>query len=234
MRVAVLFSGGKDSTFALWCAQMQGWDIVTLVTVLPESDESWMFHYPAIKWTSLQAQAIGLPQTTIPTKGIKESEVDDLTAGLDKLAKSSRIDGIVSGALASEYQRTRLDNICEKLGLRSFAPLWHKNQHQLVREQLESGFEITITACSARGLDAKWLGRRLGERELAELSTLNRRYGLSVAFEGGEAETFVTGGPIFKQRLTVVRSAPHWAGDAGYLELQEVQLEQPNQIAFKG
>jgi ABC transporter with metal-binding/Fe-S-binding domain ATP-binding protein len=184
-----------------------------------------MFHYPATRWASLQAQAIGLPQTTIGTKGVKDTELDDLTAALHAISRSSRIDGVVSGAVASEYQKTRLDNICERLGLRSFAPLWHKNQQQLVKEQLESGFEIIVTACAAQGLDAKWLGRRLGERELAELSKLNKQYGLSVAFEGGEAETFVTGGPMFKQRLRVIRSARHWANDSGYLDLQEVWLE---------
>jgi len=228
VKVAALFSGGKDSAFALWCTQMQGWDIETLVTVLPESDESWMFHYPAIKWTRLQAQALGIQQVMISTKGIKEKELEDLTAGLEKIARSSGIDAIVSGAVASEYQKTRLDNICEKIGLRSFAPLWHKNQQQLVREQIDSGFEIIVTACNALGLDVKWLGRRLGQSELAELVALNKRYGVSIAFEGGEAETFVTAAPLFKGRLTISRSTSHWEGESGYLELEEVRLETPN------
>jgi ABC transporter with metal-binding/Fe-S-binding domain ATP-binding protein len=227
MKVAVLFSGGKDSTFALWYAQMQGWQIETLVTVFPESDESWMFHYPAIKWTKLQAQAIGIPQTSVRTKGVKEKELEDLRVGLERLGHSLGIEGIVSGAVASEYQRTRLDNICESLGLKSFAPLWHKNQEQLVKEQIESGFQIIITACNALGLDDKWLGKELGESELAELVRLNRRYGLSVAFEGGEAESFVLGAPMFNGRLSVVRSKPRWHGDSGHLDLEEVRLENP-------
>jgi diphthine-ammonia ligase len=225
MKVAVLFSGGKDSAFALWYTQMQGWDVNPIVTVSPQSEDSWMFHYPGIKWTKLQAQAIGIPQVIIPTQGVKEEELEDLSAALQKLAKSSGIDGIVSGAVASEYQRTRLDNICEKVGLRSFAPLWRKNQEQLVKEQIESGFEIIITACNALGLDAKWLGRKLGQSELAELVRLNRRYGLSIAFEGGEAETFVIGAPTFKGRLSIVRSTPRWRGESGYLDLEEVRLE---------
>jgi diphthine-ammonia ligase len=225
MKVAVLFSGGKDSAFALWCAQMQGWDVVTLVTLLPDSENSWMFHYPAVKWTKLQAQAIEIAQTTLPTTGEKEEELEDLRAGLEKLRKSAGIDAIVSGAIASEYQRTRLDNMCEILGLKSFAPLWHKNQEQLVREQIEAGFEIILTACSALGLDANWLGRKLGKPELDELVKLNRRYGLNVAFEGGEAETFVLGGPMFKRRLSVTRSTPRWRGDSGHLDLEEVLLE---------
>jgi diphthine-ammonia ligase len=225
MKVAVLFSGGKDSAFALWYAQMQGWDVTTLVTVFPESEDSWMFHYPAIKWTKLQAQAIGIPQTLLPTMGEKEKELEDLSTGLEKLRRSAGIDAIASGAVASEYQRTRLDNICEGLDLKSFAPLWHKNQEQLVGEQIAAGFEIILTACSALGLDASWLGRKLGRPELDELVKLNRRYGLSVAFEGGEAETFVLGGPIFKGRLSVIRATPRWRGDSGYLDLEEVRLE---------
>jgi ABC transporter with metal-binding/Fe-S-binding domain ATP-binding protein len=222
LKVAALFSGGKDSTFALWCTQMQGWDIDTLVTVFPESRNSWMFHYPALKWTRLQAQAMGLPQTTIPTKGEKEEELADLTEGLDKVKKSFGIDTIVSGAVASEYQRTRIDNICEKLGVRSIAPLWHKNQEQLVREQIESGFEIILTACNALGLDKKWLGKRLEASDVPRLVKLREKYGLSVAFEGGEAETFVLAGPIFKNRLEIIRSSPSWRGDSGHLDIEDV------------
>jgi diphthine-ammonia ligase len=91
-------------------------------------------------------------------------------------------------------------------------------------EQIESGFQIIITACNALGLDEKWLGKKLEESDLPKLSKLRKKYGLNVAFEGGEAETFVLAAPIFKTRLTVVRSTPHWRGDSGYLELEDVRL----------
>jgi len=220
MKVASLFSGGKDSAFALWYAQMQGWDVTTLVTVLPESNESWMFHYPALEWTQLQAEAIGIPRTVIRTKGVKEEELNDLRTGLRDLTRSIGIEGIVSGAIASEYQRSRLDNICEDLGLRSYAPLWHKNQQQLVREQIESGFEIIVTACNALGLTESWLGRTLDLVSLEELVQISRKSGLSVAFEGGEAESFVLKAPMFKRTIRIERILPHWRNETGYLELE--------------
>lgn len=185
-----------------------------------------MFHFPAIKWTKLQADAIGIPHVIIESKGEKESELGDLSEGLEQLKKSSGIEGIISGAITSEYQRTRLDNVCEALGLKSFAPLWHKNQQQLVKEQIDSGFETIITSCNTLGLDAKWLGRKLGAKELDELIKLSKRYGLNVALEGGEAETFVLRAPMFNGRLSVLKSSPHWHGDAGYLELEDVRLER--------
>lgn len=224
MKVAVLFSGGKDSTFALWCAQLQGWDVKALVTVFPQSEESWMFHYPGLRWTALQAEAAGIPQVSIQTKGVKEEELRDLAKGLGRISKENGIEGLVSGAVASEYQRTRLDNVCEELGIRSFAPLWHKNEEQLIREQVTSGFEFILTACNALGLDQRWLGRKVGAKDVDELVKLKRRYGLSVAFEGGEAETFVTKAPVLKGQLSIVRSAPLWRGDSGSLILEEVTL----------
>jgi ABC transporter with metal-binding/Fe-S-binding domain ATP-binding protein len=224
LKVAVLFSGGKDSAFALWCAQMQGWDVESLLTVIPESQESWMFHFPGLTWTKLQAQAMGLPQLTVKTRGEKERELTDLAVGLEQLKKSLGIDTVVSGAVASEYQRTRIDNVCEKLGLKSIAPLWHKNQEQLVREQIESGFQIMVTACNALGLNEEWLGKKLDASDLPRLVALRKKYGLNVAFEGGEAETFVLAAPMFKVPLIVVRSRPRWRGESGYLEMEEVQL----------
>jgi ABC transporter with metal-binding/Fe-S-binding domain ATP-binding protein len=224
MKVASLFSGGKDSTYALWCAELQGWEVEALVTVFPERQDSWMFHFPAVKWTSLQSKAAGIRQVCVPTSGVREQELEDLSDALGRLKESSGVEGLVSGAIASEYQRTRLDNICEKLGLRSFTPLWHKNQEQLVRDQIEAGFEVIITACNALGLDEKWLGRRLGLNELKELVRLNEKHGLSIAFEGGEAETFTLAAPAFRNRLSVEKATPHWRGDSGYLELEEVQL----------
>jgi len=223
LKVISLFSGGKDSTYALWYAQMQGWDVEALVTVFPERPDSWMFHYPALKWTGLQARAAGIEQVSVPTSGVRERELEDLRNALARLKESSGIEGIVSGAICSEYQRTRLDNVCEGLGLRSFAPLWHKNQADLVRDEIEAGFEVIVTACNALGFGEKWLGRQLDDRALEELIKMNHKYGVSIAFEGGEAETFALASPAFRNRLTVTKSSRHWSGDSGFLELEDVR-----------
>ena len=183
-----------------------------------------MFHYPGLKWTALQAEAAGIPRVSVQTKGVKEEELKDLTEGLRRISKDEGIDGLVSGAVASEYQRTRLDNVSEELGIKGFTPLWHKNEEQLIREQITSGFEFIITACNALGLDERWLGRKVGIEQVDELVKLKKRYGLSVAFEGGEAETFVTKAPTLKAPLSILRSAPLWRGDSGSLILQEVRL----------
>ena len=109
MKVAVLFSGGKDSCLALWYAIHQGWDVVTLISVHPENRDSWMFHYPAVSLTRLQAQSMDLPLVIVDTSGEKDRELEDLTSCLIDMKELLGVEAIVLGAVASEYQRRRID-----------------------------------------------------------------------------------------------------------------------------
>ena len=73
MRVAVLFSGGKDSVFATFWAIMHGFEPV-LVTVKPP-EYSMMFHHPNVDATKKQAEALGLEQIFVETSDLKSSAV---------------------------------------------------------------------------------------------------------------------------------------------------------------
>jgi ABC transporter with metal-binding/Fe-S-binding domain ATP-binding protein len=219
MKVAVLYSGGKDSTFALWHALHQGWDVVRLVTLAPADSLSYMFHHPNIRWTALQAKSLGMPQSIRRTAGRKEEELDDLRAMLKPL----RIDGVVSGAFASEYQRERLDFMCEELGLRSFSPLWHKDGETYLSE-LSQNFEVMITSVSAEGFDESWLGRRLDATCINDLLKLQRQHGVSPCGEGGEYETFVLNAPIFRKRIIVEETSKSFRGMAGSLTIRKARL----------
>ena len=74
MDVAVLYSGGKDSTYALSWAVKKGLKVKTLITMIPEKKDSFMFHVPNIHLTEYQAQAMNLPIIVTPTSGEKEKE----------------------------------------------------------------------------------------------------------------------------------------------------------------
>jgi len=223
MRTAVLFSGGKDSAYALWCAMHQGWEVVALVTMLPRSPSSWMFHFPNVRWCRLQAEALALPMVMCETEGEKEGELEDLRSVLADLRDLYGLEGVVSGAVSSDYQRARLDRLCEDLGLRSFAPLWHKRPLDLVEEVIEAGFKPIITGVSAMGFRREGLGRALDGALLEEVRSLAGKYGVHPAFEGGEAETFVLDGPIFGRALEPVRSRVVWEGDSGHLVIEEMR-----------
>jgi diphthine-ammonia ligase len=224
VRACVLFSGGKDSVFALWCAIHQGYEIACLLTIFPQRSDSWMFHYPDIEWTRLQAEAVGIPQVTAKASGVKEEELGAMKEALLEVKRTHGIDCVVTGAIASEYQKWRIETICYELGLRSVAPLWRKDPERLLVEQVEMRFEFILTACMAMGLGPGWLGRMIDSKAVDELKSISRRYGISLVFEGGEAETYVLNAPMFTKRIRIAEARPVWKGDSGFLDIVRASL----------
>ncbi len=223
MRVAVLYSGGKDSNYALYWALEQGFEVKYLVSMVSESDESYMYHVPNIHLTELQARAIGISLVKGFTSGEKEKEVEDMKIVLGGLS----IDGIVSGALASEYQKRRVDRMAKELGLESFAPAWHRDPVDYMRELIDI-FDIVVVGTAAYGLDERWLGRGIDEKALEELVKLNGKYKIHVAGEGGEFETFVRDAPFFKARIVFDEVEKRWdeCSYSGVLEVKRAHLEK--------
>ncbi len=222
MRVAVLYSGGKDSNYALYWALKQGFEVKYLVSMVSESEESYMYHVPNVHLTELQAKAIGIPLVKGFTSGEKEKEVEDMKAVLEGL----KVEGIVAGALASEYQKRRVDRVAKELGLRSLAPAWHRDPVDYMREIIGI-FDVVIVGTAAYGLDQSWLGRRIDEKALDELIKLHEKYKIHVAGEGGEFETFVRDAPFFKARIVFDEVEKKWDGCSysGVLEVKMAHLE---------
>ncbi len=223
MDVAVLYSGGKDSNYALHWALSQGFRVRYLVSMVSESDESYMYHVPNIHLTELQAKAVGIPVVKGFTSGEKEKEVEDMKAVLEGL----RIDGIVAGALASNYQKKRVEMVARELGLKSFAPAWHRDPVNYMRELIEI-FDIVVVGVSAYGLDESWLGRKIDEKALKELVELSRIYKIHPAGEGGEFETFVRDAPFFRARIVFDEVEKRWdkATFSGVLNVLKAHLEE--------
>ncbi len=203
MRVCALYSGGKDSNYALHWAFLHGFSVECLVTLRPAREDSWMFHYPGIELTRLQAEALGLPQIMVETGGEKEKELEDLREALSLAKNRYGVEGVVAGALLSDYQRMRISLVAEELGLRSYTPLWRKSQESYMRWLVMDGFKFILLSISAMGLSPSLLGRPLDDRDVEEIISLARRYGFNPALEGGEAETLVLDAPLFSKSLEV-------------------------------
>jgi diphthine-ammonia ligase len=220
--VAVLFSGGKDSTYATWIVQHQGWNINTLVTARPHDQDSLMFHHPNTEWTGLQAESMGLSHQIVEAN--RNDEMSGLRRSLSALKARQYITGLISGAVASDYQKTRFDNMSDTIGLKTFAPLWHKNPKLLADDLKKSGFRIILTAVAARGLDESWLGRELTEQEWSKLERLSRIHGIHLTGEGGEYESFVLDAPHFSKTIEIEKSRNEWRGDRGRMIIEKASL----------
>ena len=220
MKVAALFSGGKDSVYAIYIAQQWGWDVTYLITLLPKNPASFMFHSINIHLAPMLSKALNIPLISAPTKGEKETELKDLKNLLELLP----IDGVISGAIASEYQRTRIEQVCYDLHLNSFTPLWHKNQQQLLTEQVSAGFTIMIVGVFAEGHDRSWLGTILTQSTLQKFHELTNKHQINPAGEGGEFETITLDGPIFKNPLIIDSHQISWTRDHGILRIEKAHL----------
>ena len=220
MRLAALVTGGKDSILALYRAQNMGHTIEVLATMIPKRSDSYMFHFPNIHLTEHISRALEIPLVTAETAGIKEKELDDLK----KLLLSLDVDGIVSGAIMSSYQKERIGIICEELGIKSVTPLWHEDPLNIMKELIDLKFKVIIVGVYAFGLDQTWLGKEINAETLNRLVELNEKCQISLVGEGGEYESLVLDAPIFKKRIEIVEAETNYENNSGVFVVKKAKL----------
>ena len=225
MNLAVLFSGGKDSTYAIFQAKKMGHDVKCLVTIITMSAESHLLHYPNINATKIQASAMKIPQIFLESKSDDtQNEIELIKQGLFQAKKDYLIEGIVHGGIISEFQKNKFEKIANDLGLKVISPLWKKDQKMYMTELLDSGFEFLISSISCDGLDASWIGKIITKDNLAELIQKSEKSKFNLSFEGGEAETFVINCPIFSNPIKIIEYEKFWDGYRGRFEILEAKL----------
>ncbi len=226
MKMVSLFSGGKDSLFATHLAIKEGHEVLCLLSLESERDDSYMFHVPNISLTKFQAEAMEIPLIRKRVKGEKEKEVKELEEIISELVKEKGIEGIVTGAIESNYQRERIQKIADRYGLFHYAPLWKIDAVRYMESLIKEGFSVVIVSVSALGLDESFLGKVIDRKLLERLKFLNSKYGVHVAGEGGEYETFVTDCPIFKKKLVIEKSKILKEKSSGVLVIESVRVSE--------
>ncbi len=205
-KMVSLFSGGKDSVYSVYLAKKRGYKISCLITLISENKGSYMFHTPSIDKTKKQAEVMGIPLIVEKTKGEKEKELEDLERAIGIAQKDYGVEGVVTGAIRSVYQASRIQKICDKLGLECFNPLWQKDEFEYLNELIKENFKIILVGVFAYPLDESWLLREIDSEFIKDIFELNRKYKIHVAGEGGEFESFVLDCPLFSRGLKVVGS----------------------------
>jgi len=206
LRLGALVSSGKDSIYAMHVMMRQNYGIGCMITIKSENPDSYMFHTPTIDLVKLQSKSTGIPLLIGSTKGEKEKELKDLKKIIKDAKEKYKLDGIITGALYSTYQRDRIEKICDGLSLKIFSPLWHMNQETEMKEILREGYSFIFTKIAAEGLDKSWIGREINLKDIDDLAKLNNSIGLNVAGEGGEFESLMTDGPVFSKKIEIIDS----------------------------
>jgi len=225
-RVISLLTGGKDSVYSLYYAISQGWEVPETLTICPKVDETLMYHYPNARLAELSSKAMGVRNYRLELD--KQGEDKELEVLFSYLSDRRDVDGIVTGAIKSEYQRTRFDRVCEELGIRSISPLWRKDEMALLREMIEFGMEIIIVGISAEGLGKEWLGRKLDLNSLRNLERLSEEFGFNPSGEGGEFETLVVDAPFYRMKIDIIDYEVIWNGYSGIYLIRRAKLTRKN------
>ena len=220
MKLAVLFSGGKDSTYAAHLVEKMGHEVSIFASMRPARGDSYMFHGVNIHLTPIIAEALGKPFTSAPSSGEKETEVNELKNLIELLD----VEGVVTGAIASNYQRDRVNRICGELGISHLSPLWGMSPREVLDDEIASRMEIVMVHVAANGLDKSWLGRRIDEVAAVELARLSEKYGINVCGEGGEYESLVVDAPWFKEKLVIDDAEVVWEGTSGTYAVKGAHL----------
>ena len=222
MRLASLYSGGKDSTFSLYLMEQSGHDIPYLVNVVPEDAASWIFHTPNLSVVPLMAESMGKELVTAKSSGTEEGDMEGLRNALDGLD----VEGVVSGAIWSDYQWDRMNIVCGDLGLKLMAPLWRKDQDMLMDQFIDSGIRSMIVGCYAEGLGEEWLGRIIDRQAVEELKAIRARTGISIMGEGGEYESLTIDSPMHSHPLEIVSSEKDWSRQGGTMRVTSARLSE--------
>ncbi len=231
MTATALVSGGKDSIYAAYLADTQGWPVDELLTVRPSDADSMMFHTPNLDLVALQAEAWGKRHRTVSAPAL---DLEGELAVLESALRGGR-GPIVAGAIASSFQWSRLLRIGDRVGRRVYAPLWRKASSRVVQEEIDAGLDIRFVHLAAEPLTPELLGTRLDRPALADLERRSRSVRrVDVAGEGGEYETLVVDAPFFSSRIEFDRTERVLSGATFRLNISSAHLKRKTQLDASG
>ncbi|MEM2954714.1 MAG: diphthine--ammonia ligase, partial [Candidatus Nanoarchaeia archaeon] len=177
----------------------------------------------SLKLLKIQAKALALPLIVQKSKSIKEKELDDLEKLLRKV--KHKVNYIVSGGVASRYQYERVKVLIEKLGFKLFCPLWQIKAENIWQECLKNNFKIILTKICCEGINKEWLGKVIDKEKLEKLKSLSKKYGFSLEFEGGDAETSVLFMPLFSKEIEIKSEIKSEGNYRHFLMIKETKLK---------
>ncbi|KAI0081690.1 hypothetical protein K474DRAFT_1130183 [Panus rudis PR-1116 ss-1] len=257
MKYVALLSGGKDSCYNLLHCQENGHELVAAASLRPEQGkdeiDSYMFQTVGQDAIELVAQALEVPLYRIVIRGtavntgseyggrqaakaggVQGDETEDLYELLLSVkTEHPDVQGVSVGAILSNYQRVRVEHVCRRLSLTPLCYLWQRDQRELLSEMIQAGLEAILIKVAGMGLNAKHLGKTLGQIQ-PTLLKLNDLYDLHPCGEGGEYETLTLDCPLFKSRIhleeveTVIHSDNDFASVA-YLRVKNATLVPKDQ-----
>ena len=222
MKVAVLYSGGKDSTAAIDFCMQRGWEIAYLLSVKPTRKDCFLFHFATVEHTKELAEILGLRHLFISCSVADPKKEAEL---VKQVVEQNKVDAVVLGGTGlQETQIRSIQNALQPLGVKAFAAHQGREHGELFKSMIAEGYEILVTQVASDGLN-KWLGRIITKENFPSLEKESLVYGFHIGFEGGYADTLVLDAPFFTKKLQVEKFHTVWDDPyCGHLIIDKIKL----------
>lgn len=203
MKVAIMFSGGKDSIYAVDYAIRRGWDIQYLLSVKPNRKDCFLFHYATVEHTDKQAKLLGLKHILVNCNVADQNKEAQI---VKRVVEKNRVDAVLLGGTGLQVTQIKsIQEVLMPLGIEVFAAHAGMDHDKMMEEMLGRGYRFMITQVASDGL-MDWLGREVTLQNFDDLKRDAMTFGFHIGFEGGYADTFALDGPIFKKSIEVLES----------------------------
>lgn len=189
------FSGGKDSTLALYRMIKKGYEPVALLTtVKKDADKSWT-HGINKRLLKQVSESLDIPLLEVECDVCEyEKEFENSLIKARELGASICVFGDID---IEEHKNWDVER-CKNSGIEASFPLWQEDRESLVYEFIESGFTTIIKTVNLDYLNESLLGKKLTKNIVLEI----KNAGADACGENGEYHTFVIDGPLFKEKVS--------------------------------
>lgn len=201
MKVAVMYSGGKDSTYAIDFAKEKGWEIAYLLSVKPTRNDCYLFHFATVEHTKELASILGIRHiytTCDVADPVLEADI------VKQIVEKNIVDAVILGGTGLQMTQIRsIQNALRPLHVEVFAAHSGLEHDEVMQEMIKKGYKFMITQIASYGLNKEWLGRVLDRATMDELFERSKVFGFHAGGEGGYYDTLVLDGPIFSKKLEI-------------------------------
>jgi len=216
---AMLWTGGKDSSLALYEANKLGYTVKTLITFVPPNP-NFLCH--PISVMKRQADALLLPHKTIEvTQPLKQNYVK----AIQSLKKELGITTLITGDLGEISGHINwIRECCEETDLKALTPLWGQRGSQIIEKLIKLKFTAVFSCVKEPWFDSDWLGGELDSSAFEKLLSLSKKTGIDICGEQGEYHTITLEAPMFQKNIRIDTSTRTRKGPLMYLEIQKLSL----------
>ena len=224
----VSWSGGKDAALSCYRA-MNDFRITCLLNMVDEDGRFSRSHGIRTDVVRLQGEAMGLP--VLQRRCSWETYEAEFKKALSTL-KDRGIEAGIFGDIDLEGHREWVELISRESAMEAVLPLWGETSREtLLKELIDSSFEAVIVAVKRDVLGPQWLGRSI---DLDFIRDISKVTGVDSSGEEGEYHTLVVSGPIFKKRLSIVKSEKVTRNQHCFLDIVECELEEGENVQMQG